>query len=101
MFLYTSDVNINGIDISVVFGYSTNANIVFLRICSNLGPHESPNIFLNIHTSHDATKGLCSGFTSSSILNAIGESTSLGSNIIVWFVLDFGINHITHSAKSP
>ncbi|MDP3381182.1 MAG: hypothetical protein Q8S84_06880 [bacterium] len=81
--LNTSEVSISGIDISVELGYSNNAKIVFLRICSNLGPHESPNIFLNIHTNHDATSGLSSGFTSSSILNAIGQSVSLGSNIIV------------------
>ncbi|MBT3728817.1 hypothetical protein HOF65_00320 [bacterium] len=83
LFLNTSLVNISGIEISVEFGYSTNAKIVFLRICSSLGPHESPNIFLNIHTKPDATSGLCSGFTLSSILNAIGQSVSLGSNIIV------------------
>ncbi|MCK5535224.1 MAG: hypothetical protein KAI79_00280 [Bacteroidales bacterium] len=56
---------------------------------------------MNIHTKPDATSGLCSGFTSSNILNAIGQSVSLGSNIIVWLVLDFGINPITASAKSP
>jgi hypothetical protein len=85
----------------VVFGYSIRDKTVFLRICSNLGPQESPNIFLNIHTKPEATSGLCSGFTSSSILNAIGHSVSLGSKIIVELVLDFGICPITASAKSP
>jgi len=56
---------------------------VFLKICSNLGPQDSQNIFLNIQTNPDATNGLCSGATSSSILNAIGQSVSLGSKIIV------------------
>jgi hypothetical protein len=60
-----------------------SAKIVFLKICSSLGPQESQNIFLNIHTSPEATNGLCSGFTSSNILKAIGQSVSLGSNIIV------------------
>jgi hypothetical protein len=64
-------------------GYSINAKTVFLKICSSLGPQESQNIFLNIHTKPDATKGLSSGLTSSSILNAIGQSVSDGSNIIV------------------
>jgi hypothetical protein len=66
-----------------VFGYSRSARIVFLKICSNLGPQESPNIFLKIPTSHEATNGLCSGLTFSSILKAIGHSVSLGSKIIV------------------
>jgi len=101
LFLKTSEVSINGIDISVVFGYSISAKIVFLRICSSLGPQDSPNIFLKIPTSPEATRGLCSGFTQSSILNAIGQLVSEGSNIIVEFVLDFGICHITASAKSP
>jgi len=83
LFLNTSLVNIRGIDIRVELGYSSSANIVFLRICSNLGPQLSPNIFLNIQTSQDATRGLCSALMLSSILNAIGHSVSLGSNIIV------------------
>jgi len=66
-----------------VFGYSIRAKIVFLKICSSLGPQESPKIFLKIHTKPEATRFLCSGSTLSNILNAIGESTSLGSNIIV------------------
>jgi hypothetical protein len=85
---------------SVVLGYSISAKIVFLRICSNLGPQDSQNIFLNIPTSPEATSGLCSGLTPSSILNAIGHSVSEGSNIIVELVLDFGMCHITDSAKS-
>ena len=101
LFLYTSLVSISGIEISVELGYSIKAKIVFLKICSSLGPHESQNIFLNIQTKPDATRGLSSGLTLSSILNAIGHSVSLGSKIIVWFVLDFGINQITDSAKSP
>jgi hypothetical protein len=82
LFLYTSLVSIRGIETRVVFGYSKRAKIVFLKICSNLGPQLSQNIFLKIPTSQDATNGLCSGFTSSSILNAIGQFTSLGSKII-------------------
>jgi hypothetical protein len=101
LFLYTSLVSISGIETRVVFGYSKSARIVFLNICSSLGHQLSQNIFLNIQTNHDATSGLCSGFTSSSILNAIGQFTSLGSKIIAWFVLFLGINHITASAKSP
>jgi len=88
-------------EIRVVFEYSKRAKIVFLKICSNLGHQLSQNIFLNIQTSQEATKALCSTFTSSSILNAIGQFTSLGSNIIAWLVLFFGINQITASAKSP
>ncbi|MGB2110658.1 MAG: hypothetical protein ACPHY8_01735 [Patescibacteria group bacterium] len=67
----------------VVFGYSNNAKTVFLKICSSLGPQESQNIFLKIPTKPEATRGLCSGITSSSILNAIGQLVSLGSKIIV------------------
>gem|GEM_PF-777931 len=83
LLLYTSLVSIKGIEIRVVFGYSSNAKIVFLSICSSLGPQESPKIFLNIQTSQDATSGLCSGFTLSSILKAIGQEVSEGSKIIV------------------
>jgi hypothetical protein len=50
---------------------------------SNLGHQLSQNIFLNIQTNHEATKGLSSGFTFSSILKAIGQEVSLGSKIIV------------------
>jgi hypothetical protein len=81
--LKTSEVNIIGIESIVVFGYSISAKIVFLKICSNLGPQLSQNILLKIHISHDAIKALCLGFVSSSILKAIGESASLGSKIIV------------------
>jgi hypothetical protein len=56
---------------------------------------------LNIQTNQEATSGLCSGETSSSILKAIGQLVSLGSKIIVLFVLDFGMRPIIHSAKSP
>jgi len=83
LFLNTSDVNISGIEIRVEFGYSKSARTVFLRICSRRGPQLSQNIFLDIHTSQEATNGLCSAFTLSSILKAIGHSVSLGSNIIV------------------
>jgi len=83
LFLYTSFVSIRGIEINVVFGYSIKARTVFLKICSSLGPQESQNIFLKIHTSPEATSGLCSAETLSSILNAIGEFTSLGSKMIV------------------
>ena len=69
-------------------------------MCSSLGHQLSQNIFLNIQTSHEATRGLVSGLTSSSILKAMGQSVSLGSNIIVELVLFLGINHITDSAKS-
>jgi hypothetical protein len=75
--------------------------MVFLKICSSLGHQLSQKIFLKIPTSQEATRGLCSGETSSSILKAIGKFVSLGSKIIVEFVLDFGINQMIHSAKSP
>jgi hypothetical protein len=74
---------------------------VFLKIYSSLGPQLSPKIFLKIQTNQEATSGLCSGETSSSILKAIGQEVSLGSKIIVEFVLDFGISPIIPSAKSP
>jgi hypothetical protein len=99
--LYTSLVSIRGIEISVVFGYSRSAKIVFLNVCSSLGHQLSQKIFLNIHTSHEVTRDLCSFETPSSILKAIGQSLSDGSIIIQEFVLDFGIFHITASAKSP
>jgi hypothetical protein len=67
----------------VVFGYSKSAKTVFLRICSSLGPQESPNIFLKIPTRPDATRGLCSGFTPSNLPIIVGQSVSLGSKIIV------------------
>jgi hypothetical protein len=89
-----------GIEISVVFGYSNNAKMVFLSVCSSLGHQLSQNIFLNIQTNPEATKALCSLETQSSILKAIGQSLSEGSNIIVWFVRDFGIFQIIDSAKS-
>jgi hypothetical protein len=38
---------------------------------------------LKIPISPEATRGLCSGETSSSILKAIGQFLSLGSKIIV------------------
>ncbi|MDR2640344.1 MAG: hypothetical protein LBC61_03320 [Candidatus Peribacteria bacterium] len=56
---------------------------------------------MKIQTNQEATKGLCSGDTSSSILKAIGHEVSLGSKIIVEFVLDFGISPIIPTAKSP
>jgi len=101
LFLYTSLVSMRGIEIRVVFGYSISARIVFLRVCSSLGPQESPNILLKIPTSPEATKDLWSSEIFSSMLNAIGQSLSDGSNIIVWFVRFFGICPITASARSP
>gem|GEM_PF-1026379 len=101
LLLYISLVNIRGIEIRVVFGYSKSAKIVFLRVCSSLGHQLSQNIFLNIPTSPDAIRGLCSGEIHSSILNAIGQSLSEGSKIIVWLVRDFGIFPIIASARSP
>jgi hypothetical protein len=64
-------------------GYSSKARIVFLNTCSSLGPQLVQNIFLKIPTSQEAISGLNSGSISSSILNAIGHSLSLGSKIIV------------------
>jgi hypothetical protein len=60
-------------EIKFEFGASSRAKIVFLRICSSLGHHESQNIFLKIPISPEATRGLCSGEISSSILNEIGQ----------------------------
>lgn len=75
--------------------------MVFRRVCSRRGPQLSPNIRLNIHTSPEAINGLCSSEIPSSILKAIGQFLSLGSNIIVWLVLFFGISPMIPSARSP
>jgi hypothetical protein len=88
-------------EIRVEFGYSKSAKIVFLKICSSLGHQLFQNNFLKIQTSHEATRGLCSADTLSSMLKAIGKFVSLGSNIIVEFVLLFGMSQIIHSTKSP
>ncbi|MDR1987300.1 MAG: hypothetical protein LBQ24_00555 [Candidatus Peribacteria bacterium] len=64
MFLYVSLVSIKVIEISVEFGTSKSAKIVFLKIYSSLGHQLSPKIFLKIQTNQEATKGLCSGDTS-------------------------------------
>jgi len=83
LYLKTSLVSIKGIEINVEFGYSIRAKIVFLKICSNLGPQEFQNIFLKTQTNQEATKDLFSESTLSNILNPIGEFVSLGSKIIV------------------
>lgn len=90
----------SGIEISVVPGYSISASIVFRSVCSSRGPQLSPKIRLKIPTRPDAINDRWSSDTSSSILNAIGHSRSLGSKIIVWLVLFFGISQIIPSARS-
>ena len=83
-------IAIAGFGLGILFGVvklihdrDYNAKTVFLKICSNLGPQLSQNIFLNIHTKPDAIRGLCSGDTLSNILNAIGHFVSEGSKMIV------------------
>ena len=94
-------VSILGISSIVEFGKSKRAKTVFLKICSSLGPQESPKIFLNIPTNPEATMPLKSSSTASRRLKAIGKDLSAGSNTITSLILLSGTHDKTFSANSP
>ena len=85
----------------VVSGRSSKASRVYLKICSSLGPHESPNIRLSTPMTSEQIFGFLAGSITSSGLNATGNAVSAGLKYTTSFTRDSGINFRLSIAKSP